>query len=394
MRIIQTNQYQINKNINFSKGYTASSPFENRENKKAVQSSKNIERTEMLNAYSFVRNFKGKQLTTEKEYLNLYRYLKHSAEYSDIDRDIIIKQFDIHKPIQYAEGKTDTLANLVKTIIEAIISKTPKLHTILPLLPYKLRSLISNQYTPNDVYELTSGWSEQNAKEIVSYTIACCGDNFIGALKTIKNPSINYFYAKHIIATENDRYPFNNHPDLLCSINIPIEYGKELLKLAEECKLHRRGYNMLARNLEKAADRDVLKKAKNLYEENGSFTIDEINRFLEYKNFNKIMTEPLNDIGENIVHFLPEVFIEKGSEDHKKLRKIFEKLQDAKFDFSQKDNLDRTPLMKAIEAVNGEVAKLLLEFGQYSEKDFNEVKNLALSSDNQELKNLIENHRG
>ena len=34
------------------------------------------------------------------------------------------------------------------------------------------------------------------------------------------------------------------------------------------------------------------------------------------------MTEPLNDIGENIAHFLPEIFVKEGSEDYNKLRKI------------------------------------------------------------------------
>ena len=47
--------------------------------------------------------------------------------------------------------------------------------------------------------------------------------------------------------------------------------------------------------------------------------------------------------------------------------------------------------MKAIEAENIEVAKLLLEFGKVKESDFNEVKTLALNSDNQELKKLFEN---
>ena len=73
--------------------------------------------------------------------------------------------------------------------------------------------------------------------------------------------------------------------------------------------------------------------------------------------------------------------------EHKQTKRV----QDAKFDFSKKDSLDRTPLMKAIEAENIEVVKLLLEFGKVKESDFNEVKTLALNSDNQELKKLFEN---
>ena len=99
--------------------------------------------------------------------------------------------------------------------------------------------------------------------------------------------------------------------------------------------------------------------------------------------------QSLNSIGENIGHFLSEIFVKEGSEDYNKLRKIFEKLNDVQFDFAQKDNLDRIPLMKAIEAENVEVAKLLLEIGKVKESDFNELKTLALNSDNQELKNIL-----
>ena len=138
----------------------------------------------------------------------------------------------------------------------------------------------------------------------------------------------------------------------------------------------------------------LVDKMKNIYEENGSFSIDEIEKFIKYDNFKQIMTQPLNSIGENIAHFLPEIFVEEGSEDYNKLRNIFEKLQNAKFNFNQKDNLFRTPLMKAIEAENVEVAKLLLEFGKLIVFDFYGIKKLALESDNQELKNLFENFKG
>lgn len=135
-------------------------------------------------------------------------------------------------------------------------------------------------------------------------------------------------------------------------------------------------------------------KIKAIYEENGSFSINEIEKFIEYDNFKQIMMQSLNSIGENIGHFLPEIFVKEGSYDYTKLRKICEKLQDAKFDFSKKDNLYRTPLMKAIEAENVEVAKLLLEFGKVKENDLHEVKMLALNSENKELKNLFENFKG
>ena len=135
-------------------------------------------------------------------------------------------------------------------------------------------------------------------------------------------------------------------------------------------------------------------KIKAIYEENGSFSINEIEKFIEYDNFKQIMMQSLNSIGENIGHFLSEIFVKEGSEDYNKLRNILGKLHDVQFDFSQKDNLDRIPLMKAIEAENIEVAKLLLEFGKVKESDFNEVKTLALNSDNQELKKLFENFKG
>ena len=362
-----------------------------------VQPQKNLKKTQYtqcslqknLMFSSYPSSFKGKRPATEAEYLDIYNYIKNRASVY-YERDVMIKriiQFDIHKPIQYAEGQTDTFANMIKTKIKEIIAKNANCS---PFFPFKLHVFIPSQYTPKDVYELASDLDEQNAMEIVEFTINDCGKNFIEALQKNENPAINYFFAKNIIKIENSSFPVIGRPNFLSLMNLPLKYGKEFLELAEQGG-DPRVYKNVAQNLERMANRDLINNAKSLYEENGGFSIDEIDRFVDYKNFNKIMTEPLNDIGENIAHFLPEIFVEEGSENYNKLRNIFEKIQDAKFDFSKKDSLDRTPLMKAIEAENVEVAKLLLEFGKVKESDLNEIKILALNSDNQELKKLFEN---
>ena len=97
--------------------------------------------------------------------------------------------------------------------------------------------------------------------------------------------------------------------------------------------------------LKEQTDATFIKWAKNLYENNGMLTLDEIEKFVNYENFRAIKNTQFNVFGENIAHLLTDIFPDK--------------LKDSGFDFQAKDELDRTPLEKAIEGENKIIAEVL-----------------------------------
>lgn len=117
------------------------------------------------------------------------------------------------------------------------------------------------------------------------------------------------------------------------------------------------------RYLKEQSDKMFAKWAKNLYEKNGILTVDEIEKFINYENFSDIANTQFNVFGENIAHLLVDIF---PSIDNPKelgqIAQIVRKLKENNFDFNLKDELDRTPLDKAIEAENNIIADLLRRY--------------------------------
>lgn len=115
--------------------------------------------------------------------------------------------------------------------------------------------------------------------------------------------------------------------------------------------------------IENQVDYDFIDNVKKLYDKNGMLTLDEIEKLVNYENFSRFVDEKYNIVGENIGHFIAETFIEPNDiKSYKKLIKILEKLKASGYNFNSKDDLDETPLDKAIEGENEIVADLLRDY--------------------------------
>lgn len=121
--------------------------------------------------------------------------------------------------------------------------------------------------------------------------------------------------------------------------------------------------NRIIQYLKEQADLKVAKLAKKLYEENGILTLDEIEKFANYDNFSAIANTQFNVFGENIAHLLVDIFPDiDNQKELGKIAQIVRKLKENNFDFRAKDELERTPLDKAIEGENEVVADLLRRY--------------------------------
>lgn len=132
-----------------------------------------------------------------------------------------------------------------------------------------------------------------------------------------------------------------------------------------------------------------INKMKKIYDNEGSFTIEQINDFLNYGQIESIKDEPLNLIGERISHFIAEIFPDAENPDEVlELTKLFEKLKEKEVNLNALDGIGRSPMRKAIEADNPIVAKLFKDYGS-KPSDIEEIKSLCNESDNPKIKELF-----
>jgi len=116
----------------------------------------------------------------------------------------------------------------------------------------------------------------------------------------------------------------------------------------------------ILRFLANRTDELFAKNMLNRYEENGVLSLEEIKEFVSYENFQSIANTKFNIFGENIAHVLVDIFPDiTNPEELKIVSEIVETLHKKRFDFQIKDELDRTPLDKAIEGENKVMATIL-----------------------------------
>lgn len=104
-----------------------------------------------------------------------------------------------------------------------------------------------------------------------------------------------------------------------------------------------------------------VKTTRKYYQENGILTLNQIEHHVKNTNCQAALNLPLNDIGENIGHFIAETYVDPT--DTKSIRKVNEiitELQRNGFYFWKEDDIGRTPLMIALEAENLIVAKAII----------------------------------
>ena len=144
------------------------------------------------------------------------------------------------------------------------------------------------------------------------------------------------------------------------------------------------------RLLDNKANDIFVNKMKKIYDREGSFTLQQINDFLNYGQIEKIKEEPLNSIGEKISHFIAEISPDsENPEEVLELTKLFEKLKEKEVDLDALDEIGRSPMRKAIEADNPIAAKLFKDYGA-NPSDIEEIKLLCKESDNPEIRKLFE----
>ena len=146
----------------------------------------------------------------------------------------------------------------------------------------------------------------------------------------------------------------------------------------------------LERLLDQKVNNNFKNKMKEIYERNGSFTIEQINDFLNYGQIENIKDEPLNSIGERIPHFIAEIFPDiENYEEIAEIDKLFKKLKEKNVNLDILDEIGRSPLRKAVELENPIMAKFFKDYG-VTPFDIEEIKLLCKESDNSEIRKLFE----
>ena len=126
-------------------------------------------------------------------------------------------------------------------------------------------------------------------------------------------------------------------------------------------------------------------KAKKYYQEKGILNLEQLYEYVKHPGFKAVVNEPLNELGENIGHFLADINTDDYDE-LMKIRDLITTLNNCSYNFAKTDKLGRTPLMKAIEAENVNIAHLFLDYGTNDGNSLAKAKKLAMQSEN---KNII-----
>lgn len=113
----------------------------------------------------------------------------------------------------------------------------------------------------------------------------------------------------------------------------------------------------------KTADNDFEKHFKTLYEINGTFYLDEMVHIVNYSNFKKYVNTRVNIVGDRFGHLLSDIRVdENNSAEIEKLEHIINRLKDTGYAFNAANDLNQTPLAKALEADNKPVINLLRRY--------------------------------
>ena len=116
------------------------------------------------------------------------------------------------------------------------------------------------------------------------------------------------------------------------------------------------------KSINNALKLQIARQTSKYYQDNGMLDLNQIGNFVNTLDYIDAINMPLNDIGENIGHFLAETYIYPDDKAGiAKVKSIIKKLRENLFSFWKEDDIGRTPLMIALEAENLVVAKMLME---------------------------------
>lgn len=137
----------------------------------------------------------------------------------------------------------------------------------------------------------------------------------------------------------------------------------DLANESSQLLLRGEGWNQkktLVNLLEENISIPFVKKIKDIYDREGTFTLEQISDIVNYPLFSRIKDEKYNIVGENIGHLISEIYVEPSKT--KQLEDIFKRLQECEYNFQSVDDFGTTPLDKAIEAENKPVAELFRRY--------------------------------
>lgn len=110
-------------------------------------------------------------------------------------------------------------------------------------------------------------------------------------------------------------------------------------------------------------DMEFVKDTKKIYDKNGMLDLNEIERFVNYSQFNNVKHTKFNIADENIAHLLVDISPDATNlNEIMDYMRVFEKIKQADFDFNLKDIMGRTPLEKAIESQNQVAINILTKY--------------------------------
>ena len=144
---------------------------------------------------------------------------------------------------------------------------------------------------------------------------------------------------------------FEFHPDL------DAEYdGKTLYDYIDKIK----SYKVVAKLRKHLFDKK-LAEFKAYSEKEGSFSLQQISDIMSFPDFLDICEHSINDIGENLGHFIAEIY-PKDFNEIKKISELIDKIPRTYiFKLNSGNITGRTPAEKALEAHNNIVLKLFLQ---------------------------------
>ena len=148
---------------------------------------------------------------------------------------------------------------------------------------------------------------------------------------------------------------------------------------------------LFEKRLDNAIAKRFVNKMSNVYNDEGTFTLEQIKDYLNFGKLDLVKNEPLNILGDRIVHFLPEITgCDKDYNIMKDVNDIFETLKKNDFDFDVLNDIGDSALKKAVEAENVPIVNMLVDFGSHP-KDLNDIIKLAQEINNPEINNILKN---
>lgn len=134
--------------------------------------------------------------------------------------------------------------------------------------------------------------------------------------------------------------------------------GKTIFEYVNVKKVANLSSNLL-HFLEKHLSLKNLKKMREYYKQEGMLDINQLLDYIKQPCFSEICNESINEIGENIGHFITEIYPE-NFEEIKLMSEIIDRIDNCHYNFESKDSLGRTAIDKAIEGQNLIVLRFLL----------------------------------